>query len=205
MYLVQHPLTVVHETGTMISATVSLGYDIPVEIIEKALITAGKKAGLEEPFIRVHDLGDFSVTYRVTGFLKDIKTLLGTRSRLRREMLMALHREGIEIASPTIMIQRPIANSEKIIPEQITISENDQSKPHTSETRIFDKAEKAGKLEDLKKLHEELVTQEKELTGKISDADKTAQSELENELERVKKRIAGLESAWSNIEKNLDS
>lgn len=204
MFLVQHPVTVVHETGTMISATVSLGYDVPVDVIEKHLLAAGEKAGLEEPFIRVHELGDFSVTYRVTGFLKNIKTLLGTRSRLRREMLNSLHREGIEIASPSIMIQRPIKQSDRIIPTEVVESPSTQPS-HTSETKMFDKAEKAGKLEDLKELHEELNARIKEIDKQLSEADEDQRQHLEQERERVKKRMTGLESAWENIEKKLDS
>ena len=204
IYLVQHPVTVVHETGTMISATVSLGYDVAVDVIEKLLITAGESAGLEEPFIRVHELGDFSVTYRVTGFLKDIKTLLGTRSRLRREMLNALHREGIEIASPSIMIQRPIAKSDRIIPTHVHVEDSIQPSS-SSETRMFDKAEKAGKLEDLKQLHEELNARAKDIEKQLSDATEDQRAGLETELESIKKRMAGLESAWSNIEKKMDS
>lgn len=203
MYLVQHPLTVVHETGTMISATVSLGYDIPVEIIEKHLIEAGQAAGLEEPFVRVQELGDFSVTYRVTGFLKDIKTLLGTRSRLRREMLTALHSAGIEIVSPSVMIQRPIEKTEKILPDVIDTSAAIEPVIASSEAKIFDKAEKAGKLEDLKKLHDDLIDEEKDLGARINQSDDASKPELEAQLERVKKRIAGIESVWSTMEKKL--
>ena len=108
LYLVTHPVRVVRPSGTILSATVSLGYDVPREKIEGLLIEAGDAAGLKDPFVEVRELGDFSVTYRVAGLLTEVKALVSSRSRLRARVLDALHRGGIEIVSPTFMNQRQL-------------------------------------------------------------------------------------------------
>ncbi|MHC4228069.1 MAG: mechanosensitive ion channel domain-containing protein, partial [Planctomycetota bacterium] len=51
LYLVSHPITVVRASGTIVSATVSLGYDNPHSVIEPLLVEAAKRAGLQEPFM----------------------------------------------------------------------------------------------------------------------------------------------------------
>ena len=58
LFLVSTPYRVVHKNGTIISANVSLGYDVPRKQIETCLKEAVKKAGLESPFVHVTALGD---------------------------------------------------------------------------------------------------------------------------------------------------
>ncbi|MDD4498381.1 MAG: mechanosensitive ion channel, partial [Methanosarcinaceae archaeon] len=65
--LVSNPLKTIRTSGTVIDTTVSLGYDIPRQEIEKNLVLAAENTGLETPFVHVMELGDFSVTYRVGG------------------------------------------------------------------------------------------------------------------------------------------
>lgn len=64
LYLVSHPVTTVRNSGTIISSTVSLGYDVPRGRIEASLLRAAQNAGLQDPFVRIFELGDFSVSYR---------------------------------------------------------------------------------------------------------------------------------------------
>ena len=96
LYLITNPVTVVRPSGTFISATVSLGYDVPREKVEESLIQAAENAGLTDPFVFVLDLGDFSITYQAAGFLEDVKYLISAESELRECMLDALHRAGID-------------------------------------------------------------------------------------------------------------
>jgi len=83
LYLATTPVTVVRSSGTIVDATVSLGFDIPHGKVEALLMNAAKQTELEDPFVQVLELGDFSVTYRVAGLLEDTKRLLTFRSRLR--------------------------------------------------------------------------------------------------------------------------
>ena len=87
MYLVSNPVTVVRSSGTIVSARVSLGYEVARSRVEPLLKTAAERADLEEPFVQVTTLGDYSVTYRVAGFLPQVKHLLTARSRLRKRIL----------------------------------------------------------------------------------------------------------------------
>lgn len=145
LYLVTNPVTVVRESGTFIAATVSLGYDVRREKIEKCLLEAAEHAGLIDPFVFVLELGDFSITYQAAGFLEEVKYLISAESKLRACMLDSLHRAGIEIVSPTFMNQRQLKPEKTFIPEgsralKRKVAPAEESRP---EERMFDKAELA--------------------------------------------------------------
>ena len=150
-YLVSNAVTVIRPSGTFISATLSLGYDLQHDEIEKLLIAAAERAGLLEPFVRIRALGDFSVTYEVSGKLGDTKTFLGSRSALHRSVLDTLHGAGVEIVSPTFMNQRQVA------PEQnssfrISMSTGRRipKRDRGPDTLVFDKADRVERVEDLR-------------------------------------------------------
>lgn len=142
LYLVNNPVTVVRPSGTFISATVSLGYDVPRAKIEKCLREAAEHADLIDPFVFVMELGDFSITYQAAGFLEDVKYLISAESALRASMLDSLHREGIEIVSPTFMNQRQLDESRVFIPKA-THAQKAPRKDSRPEELMFDKADKA--------------------------------------------------------------
>ncbi|MEO6201684.1 MAG: mechanosensitive ion channel family protein, partial [Nitrospirales bacterium] len=96
----------------------SLGYDISHKTIEKLLAEAALAANLTDPFVHIMELGDYSVTYRVSGFLVEVKQLLSARSNLRAKMLTTLHNAGIEIVSPVVMNQRRLADGLRVLPPQ---------------------------------------------------------------------------------------
>ena len=175
LYLVSNPVTVVRASGTFISSTVSLGYDVPRERIEKCLLEATEHAGLTEPFVFVLELGDFSISYRAAGFLEDVKYLISAESKLRECMLDSLHAAGIEIVSPTFMNQRRLEPDQVFIPKgshraKPKVDPADEARP---EERMFDKAEIAeseAKAEDrLKEVIEEIKQLDKERDGKADD------------------------------------
>ena len=72
LYLVTNSVTVVHSSGTIITVDLSLGYDLPVNKVEELLQQAATETGLTDPFVLVTSLGDFSISYRVAGFLTDV-------------------------------------------------------------------------------------------------------------------------------------
>ena len=84
----------------------------------------------------------FSITYRVNGLLRDAKSLLTVQSNLCREILDVLHDRGIEIASPTIMNQRPLAEESKLIPTPVRTHMATQ--PTSAEEIVFDKGRGSG-------------------------------------------------------------
>ncbi len=121
--LISHPVTVVRSSGAYVTATLSLGYDVHHEAVEARLLAAAKACGLTDPFVRVLELGNFAITYRISGLLTDTKGLLTARSDLNRQVLDALHGDGIEIVSPSFMNQRGIGDA-KIVPARSA------AKPH---------------------------------------------------------------------------
>jgi len=193
LYLITTPVTVVRESGTFVSATVSLGYDVPREAIERCLIAAAKDAGLTDPFVFVLELGDFSITYQAAGFLNEVKFLISAESKLRASMLDSLHQAGIEIVSPTFMNQRQLAADRLFIPKRSPAARPkpqaaDESRP---EERMFDKAElaesEAKLLRELKEVVEELEKLEKNDPG--ADASKARIAALEARRDAIEAEI----------------
>jgi small-conductance mechanosensitive channel len=147
--LVSAPVTVIRATGTIISANVSLGYDVDRRDVEVALISAANAVGLVDPFVHVSELGDYSILYRVAGLLEAPKTLLTARSRLRGAMLDHLHHAGVEIVSPTFMNQRQIASEDAFVPDGDPLAPEVEA-AGTAEDLIFDKADMAESVEKLR-------------------------------------------------------
>ncbi|MHC4472646.1 MAG: mechanosensitive ion channel family protein, partial [Planctomycetota bacterium] len=189
LYLVGRPFTVIRSSGTIVSATVSLGYDVSRKRIEPLLVQAAESAGLTDPFAQVQDLGDFAVTYRVAGFLDEVKQLLTIRSKLRRSMLDTLHRGGVEIASPSIMIQRPLPDGKLLIPRRdLREREEEIYAEDGHEARVFDKAELAQKSEDCRAKLAELKTEIKELESSLAKAEAEDRPGIESEISLRKRQ-----------------
>lgn len=198
LYLVTNPVTVVHYSGTMISASLSLGYDIAHGRIETLLKEAATESGLEEPFVHVRELGDFSVTYRVSGFLAEVKHLLTARSNLRRAVLDTLHGAGIEIVSPTFMNQRRIADGVQVMPPEADgggAPREQAPAEEKPEDRIFDKAEEAGARESLRLELEQQQAAKTALEAAIKEAGEEKKPAMHAELEALERRVAALTEA----------
>ena len=148
LLMVTQPLRRVRASGTIVSAEVSLGYDVPRKRIVEVLRKAAADAGLGESFVQVRGLGDFSVLYRVAGLLADTKHLISARSDLREAMLDALHEAGIEIVSPTFMNTKVRQPDEKVIPQVSSAAKEIQRVK--AESVAFDKAEEAASVEGLR-------------------------------------------------------
>ncbi len=152
--MVTQPLHVVRSSGTVISAEVSLGYDVPHQKVRQYLSEAAERSGLSDVFVHVRELGDYSVTYKLAGLLTDVSSLISARSKLRTEMLDCLHHAGIEIVSPSFMNQRAQDPENPVIPV-VARSLPDETAP-SAEDVIFDKAASAANIESLKSDIEEI-------------------------------------------------
>lgn len=186
LFLATNPVTVMHSDGTIISTQLSLGYDVDHTVIEPLLLNAAEDAELDKPFVYIDSLGDYSVVYKVHGLAKDLKTTLSSRSALNRCVLDALHKAGIEIVSPTFMNQRQV-NEQTFIPKERNNQVRKQAdKP---EDVIFDKADKAGKLDEMKKQHQELIERMEQAKEAIKNADNAEiEEELKHSYEKLKAR-----------------
>lgn len=204
LHLVANPITVLRSSGTIISAEVSLGYDVPRKDIERQLIVATERVKLEAGFVHIRSLGDFSITYRAAGFYKDVKYVLSKRSQLRSAILDALHEAGIEIVSPSFMNQRQLKSGIEFIPKTETKSlssiSNQQSVSsdvhNAPETMIFDKAEHAESVADNKDELNKLLRERDELKKEIGkESDDKTQLALKHKEQSLEKEIDTLQDS----------
>ncbi len=197
LYLVTNPVTTVRSSGTIVSATVSLGYDVHRKQIEACLLEAAEQTGLTDPFVQVSGLGDFSVVYRIAGLLTEVKQLLSTRSRLRGAVLDSLHEAGIEIVSPNFVNSRPLADGTVHIPRNSTSSKTTDESGADSpspEDLVFDKAEEAESLEELQAHHKELAERIQAMKSKLSEIKGAEREEAERTMEALFQRRERLEA-----------
>lgn len=193
-YMVQHPVKVIRSSGTFISATVSLGYDNSYASIEKALLAAAEEAGLADPFVRVIELNDFSVTYRISGLLEEVKHLLSARSHLRECMLDRLHGEGVEIVSPTFMNQRQYTPEQRFIPKTRREPKEKKEEEVMPEEIAFDKAEQAQRVEELRHEHEAITKELKDIRATLDTAEDKAKEKLEQVMSEKQQRLDAIEA-----------
>lgn len=201
-YLVSNGVTVIRPSGTFISATISLGYDLQHDEIEVLLCAAAERAGLLEPFVRIRALGDFSVTFEVSGKLGDTKTFLGSKSALHRSVLDTLHGAGVEIVSPTFENQRRVGAREKFVPDIDDERAADPTRDRGPDTLVFDKADQVERVEDLRERLTKLDSELADLGSQLKAAAEGENEKLGSTIshrqeirERLVQRIAELEAA----------
>jgi small-conductance mechanosensitive channel len=192
LYIANNPLKIIRESGTIISTTVSLGYELNRSKVEAALLEAANNVGLTDPFVYITNLGDFSVTYKINGLLKEIDKYFTITSKLNANVMDQLHKSGVEIVSPNFMNQRQV-NDIQFIPKIIKEKKPEQHKK-TPEELMFDKAIKADKIDDkiesLAKIDEEI------------EQLKTVLKDAENK-EEIKKRIKTLEELKEKLNSHI--
>ena len=191
--LVSNPLKTIRTSGTIIYTCVSLGYDVPRQKIEKNLLLAAEKTGLESPFVHILELGDFSVTYKVGGLLKNVESLITTRSDFKKAVLDSLHEVDIEIVSPNFMNQRILKEGAVFIPPKEPVKSEVSEKPPEKkpEEVIFDKAIEAEILGRIGYFLEVLDKKEKELEQHISSVpEEEKKPDLKTKLEFIKMHIS---------------
>nr|WHW29706.1 putative mechanosensitive ion channel [uncultured bacterium] len=201
LYMVTQPLKVVRASGSIISAEVSLGYDVPNGDVIEVLREATVNAGLKDGFVHIRTLGDYSVVYRVAGLLEDIKSLISARSNLLAAMLDALHAAGIEIVSPNFMNTRALPEGKIFIPA--AASKHAAPQQIDAEKIAFDKAEEAASIETIRKSISEIDEQLKSMVDAGDAAGKVQRSAIENQkaalLEQLQQATEKLDASESGV------
>ncbi len=204
LHLATNPVTVIRPSGTFVSCALSLGYDLQHDEIERLLIEAAGHAGLHEAFVRIRSLGDFSVTYEVSGQLDDTKKFLSSKSALQRAVLDTLHGAGVEIVSPTFMNQRQIKGEQAFIPEIEEGKPIETVRESSPDTLVFDKADQVEKVEDLRARLTALDKEIAELESKVKAAEGDEAEKIQETVflrqrirERLVERIADIEKKVS--------
>jgi small-conductance mechanosensitive channel len=159
LFLMNQPVRVVHSSGTLISADVSLGYNVHRRLVRDLLKQAADSAELADPFVQITALGDHAVTYRVYGFLEDVSNLVTKRTELRGRMLDCLHENGVEIVSPSFMNQRAIDPVKPVLPPPDVADTEVLAEDRHAESLMFDKAEVAVRIEKLRSKRSELIAE----------------------------------------------
>ena len=152
----------------------------------------------------IRELGDFAVSYQVSGLLTDIEQLIGTRRKLRASTLDELHAAGIEIVSPNYMNTRSLGAGSRTAPVSVVapVTEVDNNHPDPDAV-VFDKAQQAEGMDKLKKEYteasQELIAVEQELKeagpGDQRQPINLKKKKLEARLLRTDKEIKKLEAA----------
>lgn len=191
-FLVGNPVTVVRHSGTIIETTLSLGYDVPHARAEELLLKAAKATGLEDAFVLILELGNFAVTYRIAGFLGETKRLVSAGTHLRREVLDTLQQAGIEIASPTLMSQRRLREGERLVPRE-PARRHRKPDEYFPEEIVFDKADEAERLEQLRIDRQELAQRVKDLEKRLDGTSETERGGVEAEIASCRQRIEDID------------
>jgi hypothetical protein len=186
-FFMAHPITVVRSSGAIVSSTLTLGYDVHHGKVEPLLVQAAAETGLADPFSQVLELGNFAVTYRVSGLLLEVGNMLTARSQLNRKILDVLHGAGIEIMSPAFMSQRPVPEGRSVLP--IAVVSTAPADEVKAEELVFDKAEEAGRRAQLRR---DLKEKQASLESELESADSEQRLGLKASLESVKDELEAL-------------
>ena len=205
MYLATTPVRVIRTSGTIVSATCSLGYDVYHTRIEELLAAAATEAGLTDPFVQILELGDFSVTYKVAGLLVEVKSLLATRSRLRAAMLDSLHDGGVEIVSPSFRNVRTYDADRPFIPAR-AVRRQEPAQDAAPVDVVFDKAEVAESQAALRKRKDDLNQELKDAGQAVKEAEsEQTANRARRRVELLKARLERLDETIAASNESLDS
>ena len=196
MYLVTNPVRVVRSSGTLLSVTLSLGYDVARHRVEELLIRAAKDSELDSPYVQIVELGDFSVTYQVSALLSDVRQIIGKRRELRARTMDTLHADGIEIVSPTFMNTRVFDSDTAFMSKPGKGKEPASGIVASPDAIAFDKAERAESVEKLRAKLEEtearLRTCKETIASPPNEQALTAAEEEKTGLETRIERLSSL-------------
>ncbi|HKL66316.1 MAG TPA: mechanosensitive ion channel domain-containing protein [Bacteroidales bacterium] len=194
LYIASNPVKLTRKTNTVISTTVSLGYDVPRTKIEEALKKAAEAAGLNDPYVYITELGDYSVVYKIHGFLADSGKFFSTTSLLNAKVMDLLHEYNIEIVSPTFMNQRRV-DEKMFIP--VVKKEKEPDKDEKSpEELIFNEALEAAEIEKKKENIIKLQERKEKLKAELKETKDSKRSEtIKASIERIDKLVEKIETS----------
>lgn len=195
LYIATNPVKLTRKTKTVISTSVSLGYDVPRTKIEVALKDAALATGLKDPYVYITNLGDFSVVYKIHGFLEDTNKFFSTRSLLNTKVMDMLHKNRIEIVSPSFRNTRTV-DEKQFIPEYHA-EKKDIEDEVAPEELVFDEAIKSEEEQKKKDLLQKMIARRDELRGKIKE------TKDKEEIESHKTTIERLDSYIEKMEENI--
>ncbi|MEH6584201.1 MAG: mechanosensitive ion channel domain-containing protein [Halioglobus sp.] len=113
------------QTGLLVHTSITIGYDVPWQTVNKLLIAAASKTegiGIHpEPFVLQTSLEDNYVSYEINGWTRKPEELPRIYSALHANILDEFHGQNVEITSPAFRAVRdgnPITVPEVVPPEE---------------------------------------------------------------------------------------
>lgn len=98
------------EKGLILHKSITIGYDVPYDIVEKMLIKAAKNTMLVQrdpkPFVLQTSLDDYYVRYELNVYTKQVAKMALIYSDLNRKILDVFNEAGVEILSPKYVASR---------------------------------------------------------------------------------------------------
>ncbi len=188
LYIIGQSVKLYRHNNLVVQADVSLGYDIPRAHVEEAMKEAVIECGLKDPYMFILELGDYSVTYRIHGFLNDNSKYFTTRSILKAHVMDKLHQHNIEIVSPAFLNRRDVSH-EKFIPRNIAAEDPDIN----PEELVFDKAIKSREIEHKMLVLTQIDKQQSILKTKMKGCTEDEKAKFESafdHLEKMKEKIS---------------
>jgi small-conductance mechanosensitive channel len=100
----------VEKSGLLLHTSVTIGYDVPWQQVEKLLCEAAKKSiHIEKepvPFVLQKSLDDNYVSYELNAYTKEIRKMPAIYSDIHKNILDIFDQEGVEILSPQYVAAR---------------------------------------------------------------------------------------------------
>jgi small conductance mechanosensitive channel len=194
------------QSGTLLSVEVSLGYEVSRHTVEQLLVQAALDTGLESPYVQIRNLGDFSVSYQVSGLLKELNNLIDKRRDLRARTMDALHNASIEIVSPNFMNTRAVSKNQTFIAKEVKPIDPGAA-TQSPDSLVFDKAEKAESGSNLREKLEEIEARINDCEAVIAKPPSeqgqiAASNEKEKLLARAERVSALIARGEANISKD---
>jgi small-conductance mechanosensitive channel len=101
------------------SCSVTAGYELSSEQVEKALLEAASKLEgvlkAPEPYVWITRFGDFAVEYTLYVFINQIRRLLEIDANLKRAVLETCKRHKIDISTPKLVQRVENSNNEATV------------------------------------------------------------------------------------------
>ena len=206
LYMVTNPVRTLRKSGTILSVEVSLGYDVPRKQIESVLKEAATRAGLENPYVQIRGLGDFSVVYAIAGMLTDLTNIIQKRRLLRALTMDLLHEAGVEIASPNIHSVRDFSARHTFVPkvDRAAAAADEELPAVGPDDLVFDKANQAENLETLRAARDALLQDLSAAEASIkAEIDEEKRAILVREKERIERRGMWLGKQIERLESRI--
>lgn len=133
--------------NTIVYASLTLGYDLDPCLVEELLLkSASKTDGILEqpaPFVLIRSLNDYTVEYEINGYTDAPSSLIMTKSRLMKNVLLEFAKSDVQIMSPAYVDLMQMPPEKKIIPTLINkILKSDEAVTEGDEKDIIEAKKK---------------------------------------------------------------